>query len=357
MAFKSFLIKNGRLWTGTEFISGNVLIERDRIASLDAPADTAAEFVYDAEGRIVSTGLLDIHTHLTNVSTPIFGFPAELTCAPFGATATVDGGAELSGKEYLDTLAVKTRVFAITDIREDGMDFSRTEQMLAAYGDAAIGIKMYYDARGNKFVTHKHLAEVCAFARAHGVKVMVHCNHSPTSMLDIVETLSAGDILTHMYHGDENPITADAYAAWKLAKEKGVILDTGNAGRVHTNFAVLRDAIAGGYLPDTISSDLTCLSAFNRGGKYGLTLCMSMQRTAGMTEEQVLRAVTSDAAKAVGMEGECGTLAVGRAADIAVLGYERDPYAFTDTDGNTLADENGYVCYLTVANGQILYRR
>ena len=152
-------------------------------------------------------------------------------------------------------------------------------------------------------------------------------------------------------------IGADAGALAKLAKEKGIILDTGNAGRVHTNFAVLRDAIAKGYLPDTISSDLTCLSAFNRGGKYGLTLCMSMQRTAGMTEEQVLRAVTSDAAKAVGMDAECGTLEVGRKADIAVLGYEKDPFRFEDTDGNVLEDENGYVCYLTVSNGQILYRR
>lgn len=357
MAFKSFLIKNGRLWTGTEFRTGNILIKKDTIVSLDAPDDTVAEYVYDAEGRIVSTGLLDIHTHLYNVSTDWFGFPAELVCAPFGATATVDCGAEAANKAYLDTMMVKTRVFAITDITENGMDFTRTKQMLAAYGDAAIGIKMYYDAKGNKAVTLSHLEEVCAFARECGVKVMVHCNHSPTSMLSIVNALSAGDILTHIYHGDEHPITADAFAAYKLAKEKGVILDTGNAGRVHTNFAVLRQAFDGGYLPDTISSDLTCGSAFNRGGRYGLTLCMSMARTVGMTEEQVLRAVTYDAAKAVGMEAECGTLAVGRKADVAVLGYERDPYSFTDTDGNTLADETGYVCYLTVSNGQILYRR
>ena len=357
MAFRSFLIKNGRLWTGTEFRTGNVLIQKDTVVSLDAPDDTVAEYVYDAAGRIVSTGLLDIHTHLYNVSTPIFGFPTELVCAPFGVTATVDGGAELSDKAYLDTMMVKARVFAITDIKEEGMDFTRTEKMLAAYGDAAIGIKMYYDARGNKFTTLKHLEEVCAFARARGVKVMVHCNHSPTAMLDIIKTLSAGDILTHIYHGDENPITADEYAAYKLAKEKGVILDTGNAGRVHTNFSVLRDAISKGYLPDTISSDLTCGSAFNRGGRYGLTLCMSMHRTAGMTEEQILRAVTSDAAKAVGMDAECGVLEVGRKADIAVLGYENDPYRFEDTDGNVLEDENGYVCHLTVSKGQILYRR
>ena len=222
MAFKKFLITNGRLWTGTGFASGNVLIEKDTVVSLDAPADTKADFVYDAEGRIVSAGLLDIHTHLYKVSTDIFGFPAELCCAPFGATATVDGGAEFSDKAFLDTMMVKARVFAITDITEKGMDFTRTEKVLAAYGDAAVGIKMYYDVNGNKAVTLDHLREVCAFARARGVKVMVHCNHSPTSMLSIVETLSAGDILTHIYHGDENTITADDFAAHKLAKEKGV---------------------------------------------------------------------------------------------------------------------------------------
>jgi len=357
MSFNSFLIKNGKLWTGTEFSTGNILINKDTIVSIDAPADTPADYMYDAAGCIVSTGLLDIHTHIYKVSCDIFGYPAELVCAPFGATATVDGGAEMSDKEYLDTMMVKVRVFVAVPVGADGPDFALAERLLAAYGDRALGVKVYYDASGNKYVNHDHLAAICAFARERGLKVMVHCNHSPTSMLDIIETLAPGDILTHCYHGDTNTILADDYAAYKLAKAKGVILDTGNAGRAHTDFAVLRKAIGDGYLPDTISSDLTSLSAFNRGGKYGLTMCMSMQRTAGMTEEQVLRAVTSDAAKAVGWEDECGKLAVGRKADITVLSYGKEPYSLTDPAGNTLEDENGYICHLTVANGQILYRR
>ena len=356
MAFNNFLIKNGKLWTGTEFTTGNILIQKDTIVSLDAPDDVKG-YVYDAEGCIVSTGLLDIHTHIYKVSWDMYGYPAELVSAPFGVTAAVDGGAEQSDRAYLDTMMIKTRVFASVRIDENGVDFTLTEKMLQAYGDRAIGVKVYFDQSGNKFVNLAHLQEVCDYAQARGLKVMVHCNHSPSSMWDIVNTLNKGDILTHIYHGDINTIEANDYAAYKLAKEKGVILDSGNAGHVHTDFGVMPRAFAAGYFPDTISSDITCFSAFNRGGRYGLTMCMSMARTAGMKEEDILRAVTSDAAKAVGMENECGTLAVGRKADIAVLSYGKEPYSLTDPAGNTLSDENGYICQLTVSNGQILYRR
>ena len=58
-----------------------------------------------------------------------------------------------------------------------------------------------------------------------------------------------------------------------------------------------------------------------RGGKYGLTMCMSMARDMGMTENDVFRAVTSNPAKALGEEGKWGCLKVGGKADIAVLDY------------------------------------
>lgn len=57
MAFDTFLIKNGKLWTGTEFITGNIRIEKDTIVSLDAAADAEAQYVYDAAGCMSAQGL------------------------------------------------------------------------------------------------------------------------------------------------------------------------------------------------------------------------------------------------------------------------------------------------------------
>lgn len=121
-------------------------------------------------------------------------------------------------------------------------------------------------------------------------------------------------------------------------------------------FAVLRSDISNGGAPDTISTDITRSSAYRRGGRYGLTMCMSMARTAGMDEESIFRAVTSAPAKALGKEGEWGCLKEGGCADLAVLRYQNEPYSLTDAEGNILADDMGYRCILTMCNGDIVYR-
>jgi len=214
---------------------------------------------------------------------------------------------------------------------------------------------MFYDIGTKKKIWDiTPLQEVCAFAREHGVKVLVHCNHSPTSMVSIVEALAPGDILTHIYHGGENNCLEDDFAAFRLAREKGVVLDSGFAGHVHTDFSVLRKSVEAGFLPDTISTDLTQSSAYKRGGRYGLPMAMSMARTAGMEEEAIFRAVTSTPAKALGQSW--GRLEVGGTADIAVLDYTNEPFSLTDKAGSVLESSMGYRCKLTVADGVVLFR-
>ena len=69
------------------------------------------------------------------------------------------------------------------------------------------------------------------------------------------------------------------------------------AGHVHTDFGVLKRAIDADCLPDTISTDITKASAYKRGGRYGMTMCMSIAKHLGMQEEDIFRAVTSTPAK------------------------------------------------------------
>lgn len=185
---------------------------------------------------------------------------------------------------------------------------------------------------------------------------MVHCSHSPTAMIEVVRALSKGDILTHIYHGGENnTCLCDDYAAFKLAKEKGVILDSGFAGHVHTDFEVLKKAVSDGWFPDTISTDITNLSAFIRGGYYGMTLCMSLCRHYGMKEDDILKAVTTSAAKAVGRT-KWGVLKEGSIADISVLEYTELPFDFSPFVANGAKGEMGYKCCLTLSDGQVVWR-
>jgi len=217
-----------------------------------------------------------------------------------------------------------------------------------------VGIKIFH--AGKHVQSLRPLEQVCAFARERGLPVMVHCNGSPVPMAELLEVLAPGDILTHAFHGSPNTAADDGFAALKKAQQRGVIIDAGFAGHVHTDFSVFRAAVASGFVPNTVSTDITRSSAFMRGGRYGMTLCMSMARHMGMCEEDILRAVTSAPAKALGKEDEWGYLAVGRTADIAVLDHTDEGFDLTDRAGNHIESKNGYRCVLTVSDGQVVYK-
>ena len=168
--------------------------------------------------------------------------------------------------------------------------------------------------------------------------------------------MSKGDILTHAYHGGKNNVSEDHFACIREAKQRGVIIDAGLAGHVHTDFDVLKQAIASGNEPDVISTDITRWSAYKRGGRYGMTMCLSICRALGMREESIFRAVTSKPAMAFGMEGEWGYLKEGRCADIAVFDYTDESFHLSDKAGNQVSSPQGYRCVLTISDGQVVFR-
>jgi dihydroorotase len=254
-------------------------------------------------------------------------------------------------------MAINSAVFVSTKVVDDKACYEKTEELLCAYGERAVGVKLYFDTTGGQVHSIEPLRQICDFARARGLKVMVHCSHSPVPMYEIIDTLSEGDILTHIYHGGENGCEENGYAAFRLAREKGIILDLGMAGHVHTDFRVLERAVKCGQLPDTISTDITNLSAFTRGGIYGLLGCMSIMKNAGACEKDILRMVGENAARAVGKQTEWGKLEVGRRADVAVLEWTDAPYAFLQNENNIIAGEQGYICKMTVCGGRVVYRR
>ena len=352
-----FLIKNGRVWDGERFLLTDVLTDADRIAAVRPGIMEEANFVFDAAGKTVSPGLVDLHVHMKGISIPRYGAPADMSCLPFGVTAANDAGGSCGDRSVLDSLMVKNTVFVCPTLQDNHADFAVSEEQLERYGDKAIGIKLYFDASDQPVRDITPVREVCRFARSRGLKVMVHCSDSPTPMVDIVDALTPGDILTHAFHGGENTCMADDFAALRLAKEKGVVLDTGFAGHIHTDFGCFAAAVEAGWLPDTISTDLTCGSVYRRGGNYGLPLCMSLAAHAGMSEEQIMTAVTSAPAKALGKADCWGYLKEGRTADLAVLEYADESFSMTDERGNTVCGDAGYRCVLTLADGCLVYRR
>lgn len=350
------LVKGGRVFDGENFFYADVLTEGDKIIKIEPDISDETAFVFDASGMTVTPGLVDAHVHMRGISSETFGIHAEMSSIPFGVTAAADASGKQGDKALLESFLIKGVVFSAVAIKNNHANFTETEESLKRFGDKAVGIKVYFDTANSELFDITPLRESCEFAHARGLSVMVHCTGSPSPMREILDTLGRGDILTHAFHGGKNNARDDNFESMIQARERGVIIDAGLAGFVHTHFAIYEDAIRLGIIPDLISTDITKLSAYKRGGRYGLTTCMSISRHLGMLEEDIFRCVTSNPARALGKVDEWGYLRVGRRADIAVFDYTDEGFDMANKDGYRIKSDTGYRCMLTVADGNVVYR-
>lgn len=349
------LIKNGKIWDGEKFFFSDVYIENGKIVTIAEKIEMSADFIYDATGQIVSAGFVDSHLHMRKMSSDGLGV-GDWACFPFGVTSAVDAWMEQKDKTATAGNMVKTLGFVGTWISDNHLHTDWVEPFLAEWKEKVVGVKVVLDTKDTDASDITPVLEGVAIAEQYGLKVMVHCNHSPVPMMEIVKALRKGDILTHAYHGGANNASVDGYACLYFARVREVVLDSGFAGHIHTDFQVYKEALSKGYAPDTISTDLTLYSVFKRGGRYGMTTAMNIARACGQTEESIFKAVTSTPAKVFGKADEWGYLQEGRTADIAVVAYEDDKYDLTDAFGNRVAWDKGYRCKLTIANGEVVFK-
>ena len=353
---RKILIKNARVFDGCTFFDSDVLVDKCKIVKIEKGIECECDYSFDAKGKTLCAGLVDIHAHIEGISVESFGIHAEMSCIPFGVTAANDASACFGTRELFDSHSLKLTAFVMPEVTENGVNFKSSEKMLGVLGDKAIGVKVFFDTSDPNIKNGEPLQEICEFAHKRGLKVMVHTSNSPIPMGEIVDLLSAGDIITHAFHGGKNNSSLDGYSCLIKAKQKGIVVDVGFAGFVHTDFAVLEGAIKAGVLPDTVSTDITKASAYMRGGRYGMTMCMSIAKELGMCEADIYKAVTVTPASVLGKQNEWACLKVGANADLAVFDFAEQPYSLTDRQGNTVCSDKGYRCVLTMVNGQILYK-
>ena len=353
------IIKNGRVWDGQKFLGSGtyIAIKGGVIAKIGAGTADEAEHVFDAEGMTVLPGLVDIHVHMRGCSDAVYGVPAEASCFPFGVTAAAEAAAELAGgARSLDDMLLKTFVFIAPPVKNNSVSSADIDRLAEEYGKRLVGVKMFLDASNPNLKDVEPFCRICDYAHRRGLKVLVHTTGSPVPFGKIFDILAPGDICTHIFHGGAHTAAEDNFESHKRAKQKGIILDVGMAGGVHTDFAVAKAAIESGVIPCTISTDITKRSVFVRGGNYGMTLAMSIMRHLQMPEEEIFAAVTHRAAKAIGAHDTCGKIEEGRCADIAVITWDKGDLDITDRAGNNLKSSLTYSCRLTIADGQVVCR-
>ena len=341
---QSVLFRDFEIWDGEQFSRGSVLVEGERIAGM-GQIEAAADTVFEGNGRLLTAGLVDIHTHFRYLSDDRYGLPAEAATFPFGVTAAVDATGMRGDAAYMDMLTPDVGVWVEIPIRDNQPMFEVARNRAAALGRYVVGYKVYFCGQA----TDAHpLDEI--FRRADR-PVMVHTTGSPVPMAEYLPLFRAGDVLTHAFHGGVHTAAEVGFPSLCRAQERGVVIDLGMAGHVHTDLKILQQAAAWGLFPDTISSDAVIGSLNRRGGRYGLTLCMSVMRHLGMPRQMLMAAVTGRAAQVVGRDW--GHLSVGGPADLAVLAVD-DASGFDYPD---LQGRAGFVCELTMKNGVVVHRR
>lgn len=358
------LIKGGEVVDPSQGLRGvrDIGIRHGRIEAIEATIDAARGLkVLSANGRIVVPGLIDLHSHVYPFGSAI-GIPPDELAQYQGTTTAVsagDGGANnFAAFRRFIAAGSRTRLFAFIHIANHGLagfpvpelyniDFAQTDaaaRAVAENSDVVIGIKVRMSE--NVIAQHgleplKRAIRACEIA-GNQAKVMCHIGgvQSAELMAQILDTLRAGDVLTHCYSGAPNPagkftnIVQDGklLPAALEAKKRGVRFDVGHGGGSF-DYTVAEAAIEQGAPPDTISSDIHVFSGNSPGMPY-LTWVMSKFMNLGFSLEQVVTMATANPAAVIGRIPKHGTLQVGAPADVTLLDKIDGPVEFVDTRNN-----------------------
>jgi dihydroorotase len=320
-----------------------VAVQGGRIAAVapELPRDAVREVV-DVTGRLVTPGLVDLHTHVHPGAT-YWGMHPDPVAWHTGVTTWVDAGS--AGAWGIDALRVavesyRVRVPALLNVSALGLtgrtgectdlahvDVDAALDAIARHPDLVVGVKVRIDRETVGANGIRPLERAREVARAAGLPVMVHVADVPPGPDDVLPLLRPGDILTHCASGvaavGAGPVIREAYA-------RGVLLDVGH-GAGSFAFDVLEEQVAAGLVPHTVSTDLHARCRY--GPVFDLPTTMAKLRAAGMPLEEIVAAATARPAAALRLPGGVGTLAVGAPADLAVFAVEPGPFPVVDAHG------------------------
>ena len=353
----------------------DILVQGGEIAAIDPATETIAAQVVDATGCYVFPGLIDYHTHLFQGGTHI-GVHPDSALLPQGVTTAVDqGSAGIENFErFFDAIVARSqvRIYCHLHVVPEGLrslpekpeaietgrfDPESARTLFEKYADRLLGLKIRQSREIVGEQGLQPLKETIRLAEAIDCPVVVHTTNPPAASGELAELLRPGDVFTHMYQGKGRPIVDDdgeLDSGIQEARARGVLFDTAD-GRGHYSLAVAKSALAAGFAPDIISTDLTSGNVYDPA-VFGLPLIMAKYLALGLPLFEVVKACTATPAAQIGRARRLGTLQPGAFADIAVFRLEDRPATFTDFAGESLTCRQLLVPQLTVCNGKVAYR-
>lgn len=372
------LFENVRVFDGRDFLSQpqNVAVKDGKVFFPDPVETVDATIVVPGTGLILSPGFLDSHMHIFEGSG---GGAAWANSYLFsnGAVAGFDMGSSgvISYPLYHQTV-VENSIACIKaglNIAPEGMEITRYHPenvdpayyreadwrlLMDRYPGEIIAVKL----RLNRETMAGHgtapLFRAAEFAKQLSLPLLVHYTASELPAGTVLDALSPGDIFVHVYNGkgqtvlDENGRLQNCL--WK-ARERGVLFDAAH-GVGNFSIAVARQAVAEGFFPDIISSDVGRNTLY-RGGAEALPNLMSRLLNLGMPLQDVLRAVTSTPARAYGVGAEFGNLKNGAPAHLTLFRLDENAQLrFVDYEGEVFYGNLCIQPVATVCRGELVYK-
>jgi len=327
-----------------------------KVAQIGQDLATGATQSRDVSGKVVTPGLIDLHTHVYWGGTSL-GIDAEAFARSSAVTTAVDTGSAGPGnfagfrKHVIDPC--RSRILAYLHVSFAGIygfsprimmgeshDFrlmapQEAIPVIKANRDVIVGIKVRIGRHASGPQGIAPLDVALDLAEETGLHVMCHIDEPPPSYEAVVARLRRGDVLTHCYRPFPNaPVRGDGTVKDEVlaARDRGVIFDVGH-GMGSFSWKTARAMLAAGFPPDVISSDVHafCID----GPAYDQVTTLSKFLALGMPLDEVIAASTSRPA-AVLSRPDLGTLQPGAAGDASVLTLAEGSFAFADVKGETV---------------------
>ena len=329
--------------------------------------------VRDVAGKIVTPGLIDLHTHVYWGGTSIGVDAVEL--ARKSATATfIDAGTAGAGnfpgfRKHVIEPALPVRILPLLNVSYAGifafsstvmigecedlrlLDLRECVRVVRENTDLIVGIKVRVgrNASGNSGVAPLDMA--LEVAEETGLPLMAHLDHPPPSRLDVMGRMRKGDILTHCFRPFPNAPSLPGGGVRPevaAARERGVIFDIGH-GAGSCGFGTSRAMLAAGFKPDVISSDVHILSI--NGPAFDLLHTLGKFHALGMSLPEVVACATVNAACAI-RRPEIGTLKPGSTGEASIFEVVTQPTEYRDVLGEVIRSDRGFAARGLVLDGR-----
>jgi dihydroorotase len=380
--YYDLVITGGRVIDPANNVDANldIAVSNGKIAAVEANIDkTSTKRVVDANGLVVTPGLIDLHTHAAGgIRKPInddFMVDPDTAGVNAGVTTILDAGSigALNSGGLVNYLAPnsKTRLLALLNIGKMGVanlpevksssdiDHASSVQVIRSAPSIIKGVKARMVSPGISALGNDMPKAAKAITDEAGGFVMVHVGDiagqdpiaadlTPSLLTDI---LTKGDVVTHTLSGAVGALLADGSLISQVqeARDNGVYFDVGVGGGNFT-FASAQAVIDQGFMPDTISSDITAMGIY-AGPVFSLTECMGKVMTLGISFEDAIRMTTSKPAEILGIADDLGSLSVGTTADISIVDLVDGDFSFIESSGTTKAGSQAIKPVMAIKDG------